>query len=62
MENQENINFHKITPLQAIMIDLQEHGQDEVWQEIEMFNNPFNRIEARRLMAKAMKKIKENNL
>ena len=60
MEN--HFPFHKITPLQAIMIDLQEHGQYEVWQEIEEFNNPFNRIEARRLMAKAMKKIKENNL
>ena len=60
MENY--FSFHKITPIQSMMIDLQEHGQEKVWQEIEMFNNPFHRIEARNLMAKAIKKIKENNL
>ena len=60
MEN--HFPFHKITPIESMMIDLQEYGQEKVWQEIEEFDNPFHRIEARNLMAKAMKKIKENGL
>lgn len=60
MEN--HFPFHKITPLESMIIDLQEFGQEEVWKNIETFNNPFHRIKARILMAKAMKKIEENEL
>ncbi|MHA1751399.1 MAG: hypothetical protein ACTSYZ_03430 [Candidatus Helarchaeota archaeon] len=60
MENY--FSFHRITPLENMMIDLQEYGQKEVWENIEKFNNPFYRIKARKLMAEAWEIINKNNI
>jgi hypothetical protein len=59
---QEKIPFHNITPLESMIISLQEDGQEEVWKVIETIRNPFKRANARKLFAQAIKEIGENNL
>jgi len=58
---QEKIPFHNITPLQSMIINLQDEGQAEVWKLIETIKLPLKRASARKLFAQAIKKIGENN-
>jgi len=52
--------FHKITPLESMMIQIRDDGQIATWQYIEeTFNNPLQRAEARKLFAQAVKKMEE---
>jgi hypothetical protein len=55
------MKYHDITPLQSMMINIREDGQGEVWKLIEEIKNPFGRCQARKLFAKAIKKLNENN-
>jgi hypothetical protein len=61
---QEKIPFHNITPLESMIINLQEDGQAEVWKLIETIKLPLKRANARKLMAQAIKfmeKGEQNN-
>lgn len=53
----DKIPFHKITPLQSMMIDILDNGEKEVWNVIESYKNPFLRCKVRKLFAEAVKKI-----
>lgn len=50
----DNIPFHHISPLESMIIDIQDHSQSEVWQTIEEFKNPYHRIKSRKLFAQAL--------
>lgn len=53
--------FHKFTPIESMILQIKDEGQQATWQYIEKtFNNPFQRIGARKLFAQAVKKLEEN--
>lgn len=50
-------SFHNITPLESMMIDIQDSGKEKVWEYIETIKNPISRCNARNLFAQAIKKL-----
>jgi len=53
------MRYHKISPLESMIINIKEDGQNEVWNIIEKINNPIARCNGRKLFTKAIDKIKQ---
>ena len=53
--------FHKITPIESMMIQISDDGHAETWQYIEdTFKNGLERAKARKIFSEAVKKLEEN--